>query len=56
MSFKKTCDNCAYRGRAGGINVYGAKACFNKKSKKYMKHLWPGQPACPEYELLITKL
>lgn len=50
-SFQKECMNCKYIGRAGGIDVHGAKACFNKKSKNYMKLIRWGQSACACYEI-----
>ena len=48
-----TCNTCAHRGRAGGDRKRGysqGQACFNKKSKMYMRLVW-NRTSCSLYEL-----
>ena len=46
----KFCNQCVHRGRSGGINRIFRHACFNKKSRHYMKLLWHEHPACEMFQ------
>lgn len=46
----KFCNQCVHRGRSGGINRILKHACFNKKSRNYMKLLWHEHSACEMFQ------